>query len=215
MKKRMDIFSLNVMEPLSDRELCEAVRAWVAPVAVDRVNWPEYPYAPRVTVRVAHAIDSLVLLFDVEEEHVRAVAMEEHRAVWEDSCVEFFVADPVGEGYYNFEVNCIGTGLAAHRFSRNDATYFTDEQMARWRRFGSLGRELIDIHGETLHWWMLEVIPFSLLGLEKAPERLRVNFYKCGDRCDRPHYLSWSPISLEKPDFHCPEFFGTIVLAHF
>ena len=212
MKKRMDVWGLNVTGRLSDRALRELVCERVAPVAVDRVNWPEYPYVPRVTVRVAHAMDALVLLFDVEEAHVRAATMEERGAVWEDSCVEFFVADPVGEGYYNFEVNCIGTGLAAHRFSRDEATCFTDEQMARWRRFGSLGHEPVDARGETSCWWMMEVIPFSLLGVEEMPESLRVNFYKCGNKCDRPHYLSWSPIDAERPDFHRPEFFGTMVL---
>ncbi|MBO7233161.1 MAG: hypothetical protein J6V16_08435, partial [Bacteroidales bacterium] len=26
----------------------------------------------------------------------------------------------------------------------------------------------------------------------------------------QPHYLSWQPINTEKPDFHRPEFFGTL-----
>jgi hypothetical protein len=40
-----------------------------------------------------------------------------------------------------------------------------------------------------------------------------VNLYKCGDKCDTPHFLSWSPIGLPQPDFHCPDFFGEIVLG--
>lgn len=36
------------------------------------------------------------------------------------------------------------------------------------------------------------------------------NFYKCGDKLQTPHFLSWNPINLEKPNFHCPEFFGTL-----
>ena len=207
----MEIVCVDPLGALGEVELHEVLRGRVIPVAVDCVNWPEYSYMPRVIVRVAYTVNSLVLLFDVEEEHVRGVVMEEQGAVWEDSCVEFFVADPVGMGYYNFEVNCVRTGLAAHRLSRDVAEYFTDHQMRQWRRSSALKRELIDRHGDGLHWWMLEMIPFSLLGLEKVPERLQVNFYKCGDKCERPHFLSWSPIDLEKPDFHCPEFFGAIV----
>ena len=33
------------------------------------------------------------------------------------------------------------------------------------------------------------------------------------DKTAHPHYLSWSPIGTEKPDFHRPEFFGELVLA--
>jgi hypothetical protein len=56
------------------------------------------------------------------------------------------------------------------------------------------------------------MIPFSLLGLKDVPQSLNCNFYKCGDKCMHPHYLSWSPIGLPEPNFHCPEFFGKINL---
>ena len=39
---------------------------------------------------------------------------------------------------------------------------------------------------------------------------MRANFYKCGDKTLQPHFLSWSPIHSEKPDFHRPEDFGII-----
>lgn len=42
---------------------------------------------------------------------------------------------------------------------------------------------------------------------------MKANFYKCGDGLTVPHYLSWSPIVTEKPDFHRPEFFNQIKLA--
>jgi len=40
---------------------------------------------------------------------------------------------------------------------------------------------------------------------------MRANFYKCGDKLQTPHFLSWAPIDLPKPKFHCPEFFGELV----
>ncbi len=39
---------------------------------------------------------------------------------------------------------------------------------------------------------------------------LKANFYKCGDELQTPHFLSWNPIEIEKPDFHRPDFFGTL-----
>ena len=39
---------------------------------------------------------------------------------------------------------------------------------------------------------------------------MKANFYKCGDRLKQQHYLSWNPIDLPRPNFHCPEFFGEL-----
>ena len=176
------------------------------------VNWAEYPYAPKVTFRIAHSDDALVVMFEVEEDHLRAVAMSAEENVWEDSCVEFFVENPAGEGYFNFEVNCIGTMLAAKRLSRTEATLFNAEQMAQIRHFGSLAKAPIDSRGAGQKWWMVEVIPFALLGLECAPKQIEANFYKCGDETPIPHYGMWNPVGTEKPDFHRPEYFGEFVI---
>lgn len=205
-------FIRNV-ESLRDDEVRLVMRDKLEPHPVACVNWSDYPYAPKVSVRVAHSDDALALLFEVEEEHLRGLTLESNGAVWEDSCVEFFIENPAGEGYFNFEINCIGTALAALRRSRTDATHFTAEQMAKVRYFGSLPHAPIDSQGEGQRWWMVEIIPFAVLGEERAPKSIRCNFYKCGDRCRRPHFLSWSPIDSEEPNFHCPEFFGTVDLV--
>ena len=42
------------------------------------------------------------------------------------------------------------------------------------------------------------------------PEKILGNFYKCADETMNPHFVSWSPIDLPEPNFHCPEFFGNI-----
>ena len=39
------------------------------------VNWKEYPHAPQVSFHVAHTDKALVVLFDVKEDHVRAVSL--------------------------------------------------------------------------------------------------------------------------------------------
>lgn len=211
--KKIEARFIRKIEQFRNDEIRLVMHDRVPSHQVACVNWTEYPYAPKVEFRVAHSDDALVLMFDVEECHLRGVAMGNNESVWEDSCVEFFVENPAGEGYFNFEVNCIGTMLAASRVSRSDATHFSAEQMAQIRCYGSLVHAPIDSRGEGQKWWMVEVIPFSLLGLGKAPKSLRCNFYKCGDKCDKPHFLSWSPIDKPQPNFHCPEFFGEVVMA--
>ena len=204
---------IRKIEQFRNDEIRLVMRDRVPSHQVACVNWAEYPYAPEVTFRIAHSDDALAVMFEVEEDHLRAVAMSAEENVWEDSCVEFFVENPAGEGYFNFEVNCIGTMLAAKRISRTEATLFNAEQMDKIRCFGSLAKAPIDSRGAGQKWWMVEVIPFSLLGLKSAPKSLRCNFYKCGDKCARPHFLSWSPIDKPEPNFHCPEFFGEVILV--
>ena len=204
---------IRKIEQFRNDEIRLVMRDRVPSHQVACVNWEEYPYAPEVTFRIAHSDDALAVMFEVEEDHLRAVAMSAEENVWEDSCVEFFVENPAGEGYYNFEINCIGTALAALRRSRTDADHFSAEQMARVRHFGSLPHAPIDSVGEGQQWWMVEIIPFSLLGVERAPKSIRCNFYKCGDGCRRPHYLSWSPVESEEPNFHRPECFGIVDLV--
>lgn len=210
--RRIEARFIRKIERLTDGEIRLVMRDLLRSQPIGCVNWDDYPYAPRVSFSVAHSDDVLAIMFEVEESHVRAVTMQDNGPVWEDSCVEFFMADPAGGGYFNFEVNCIGTALAARRTSRRSAEHFDAHSMAHIRRITSLPHAVVDSRGEGQRWWLIEVIPFALLGLHKAPRRMRANFYKCGDGCDRPHYLSWSPIDAPQPDFHRPEFFGEVIL---
>ena len=63
-------------------------------------------------------------------------------------------------------------------------------------------------------WEVALVIPYSAFFMHNITslggKTIRANFYKCGDKLQTPHFLSWSPIDLEKPNFHCPEFFGEL-----
>lgn len=213
MRKEVDIRYIPGIEGLSESGFIQAMLDGAQHGQVGCVNWKDYPYAPDVRVSVAYSDNALAILFRVREEHIRGYALEENGPVWEDSCVETFIKDPVGEGYYNIEVNCIGTLLAAHRLSRTDFEHFDAGRLARIRCFSSLPHQVTDLtDAEDKEWSIGEIIPFDILGLEAAPRSLEVNFYKCGDMCRRPHYLSWSPIDLPEPNFHCPEFFGKINL---
>lgn len=184
------------------------------PVAT--VNWAEFPYRPFVQFRLAHTGDSLLLHFQVREAAVRAVAPADNGRVWEDSCVEFFSV-PAGDGvYYNLECNCAGTllvGAGAVREGRQRAPQAVLDRVQRW---ASLGRKPFEERIGTCSWEVALVIPLSTFFLHQldslAGRSIRANFYKCGDKLQTPHFLSWNPIDLPKPDFHCPQCFG---LLHF
>lgn len=183
---------------------------------IDMLNWPtQYPYKPKCSFKTAHSRTSLYIHFKIIEKNIRAVNTIDQEPVWEDSCVEFFCQHPNQVNYYNFEFNCIGTCLASSREGRSSNIIpFTTTELDQILRHSSLERKRFDEKTGLFEWKLTVKIPFSLIGLESKafPYALNANFYKCGDATSTPHYLSWNYISTEKPDFHCPKFFGEITL---
>ena len=196
---------------------------------VDKLNWPDtFPERPEVTVDVRNSRDSLFLDWHVRGEQLRAVTTADQGPVWEDSCVEFFCQVPGERHYMNFETNCIGAMVASRRLGRaEDVQPLSPAEMAqierrcRFRRVGesemtNARRESIEEQDGLFEWDVALRIPLSLIFRDRQPafpQPLRVNFYKCADKTRRPHYLSWAPIPLPKPDFHCPQFFREIQLV--
>lgn len=183
-------------------------------ISVDTADWPErWPYKPAVTASVARSASHLFIAYHVRGLDLRAEAMEDNGPVWEDSCCEFFISDPADGTYYNFEMNCIGTLLAAKRKSRTECTHFDKSRLADVIRYTSLKRERYDIADRIFTWDAVMGIPFGMVGLDgdRLPESVRANFYKCGDKTAHPHFLSWNPVCTPDPDFHRPDFFGELI----
>ncbi len=181
-------------------------------------NWAEdYPYSPEVEVAIAHNGESLLLHYRVDEQTARAVAEKDQDAVWEDSCVEFFSQPNPEDGiYYNVECNCAGKVLLAAgptRESRQPAPKEVTDSILRW---SSLGSESFGEKPLEGGWQLALVIPKTIYFQHQVESlsglRMRGNAYKCGDKLANPHFLSLFPISLPKPQFHCPEFFEPLEL---
>jgi len=184
---------------------------------INNVNWPDaFPEKPEVSVDVTNDHEYLYLRYHVCGRQLRAVTVEDQGPVWEDSCVEFFCQVPGYPHYMNFETNCIGAMVGSRRLGRaEDVRPFPPEEMALIRRTCSFPREAFEEKDGLFEWEVALEIPLSLIFRESKPvfpQPLRVNFYKCADKTRYPHFLSWQPIPLPQPDFHCPEFFGEIVL---
>ena len=79
---------------------------------INSVNWQrEYPYRPLSSFTVAHSGTALYIDFFSRTNYLRAEVYEDLGPVSQDSCVEFFVEPRAGGEYWNFEFNCIGTGV--------------------------------------------------------------------------------------------------------
>ena len=210
----MEIRKITLENP-ADAASVERAFAQVEPQPVACCNWPDqYPYAPQVSFRMFHTGEVLMLRFDVAEQYTAAAAAADNGPVWQDSCVEFFIA-PDDNGYYNFEINCIGTLLLAHRRERKvDVVHAAPEVLALVRRTPTLPHETFDERRGDNRWSMTVAIPARALFRHSFGSWdgvvARMNLYKCGDNLSVPHFLSWRPISTPAPDFHRPEFFGVV-----
>lgn len=182
---------------------------------VECLNWKEqFPYHPLTAFTVAHSGTHIYIDFFVRCNYLRAVNTANNSPVHQDSCVEFFVAPKGQTPYYNFEFNCIGTIHAACRTDRHNGTPLTDEQLSRVRRLPSCGTKPFNELEGIFSWNLVVAIPLDLIGIkyDGKPVDMRANFYKCADATASPHFLSWAPVDTPEPDYHRPEFFGSITL---
>lgn len=160
-----------------------------------------------------------VNLLSYEDKPV-AWATERNGAVWEDSCMEFFVcpSDDIADGYFNFETN-YAPALLLYYGKERDNRQPVDVKKWPTERLGLVREEGLDAMGRKF-WKLSYRIPFELLkeyaGVKPVSGgRIRANLYRCGANEQISHYGVWNPIDTEKhpkPDFHRPEYFGEMSL---
>ncbi len=213
MKKVIEVPCIAELSGMDLAQVGEVLEEKGVRQAIDCVNWPEeFPKKPIASYSIGRDSKYLYIDYFVRGKYLRAVNSENNSPVWQDSCVEFFLQKPGEKYYYNFEFNCIGTALASRRTSRHDAEHFPAEMMQKILRHSSVGTEPFSEKEGIFPWSLTVAIPFELVGLDgdNLPDGFAANFYKCADGSSLPHYLSWSPIAVEKPDFHRPDFFGEL-----
>jgi len=186
------------------------------PFSLSHQNWVAAPDV-HVNFDLHHRGSSMLLKFWVLEPQVRAVHKGLNSQVWEDSCVEFFLAPRGEDAYYNFEFNAIGTFLAAYGTGREDREAIPGEQATLISATPSLGQGIILNMEGPVRWELDILIPCGALWkhaiTDLAGMDFRGNLYKCGDGLKQPHYLSWQAVNSDAPDFHRPECFGEITFG--
>lgn len=212
--KQLNVKKVQVSAPVEAQDVPALMdRNGVEFQPIDQVNWKEYPYKPQAAFRIAHTGKEILVNYRVTEASVRAVAAADNGKVWEDACAEFFVSPEANDFYYNFECNCAAK-LLIQAGRPGDRPMADPAVVATVKRWSSLGSEPFEERVGECTWELALVIPataFFRHHLDTLDGKvMKGNFYKCGDKLQTPHFLSWSPIRLEKPQFHCPQFFGTL-----
>lgn len=180
---------------------------------------PADGFLPVTTVKAAYDDDHLYVIFIVQDRYVRAAATKIHGEVWKDSCVEFFFTPhrQGGSAYFNLETNCCGVFLLRHQAAPNQDIRFVDlDDCRRIKIASSLKPPITGEITEPTDWTIEYSIPFDILEKYSDIERpapgveWNANFYKCADDSSHPHWLTWSEVPSEKPNFHQPQHFGTL-----
>ncbi|MHA4808430.1 carbohydrate-binding family 9-like protein [Flavitalea flava] len=70
------------------------------------------------------------------------------------------------------------------------------------------------VYDKSIDWSLTLKIPLQVFKYDKinalTGTKARANFYKCGDECIAPHYLTWNNILAPEPNFHQPGDFGEL-----
>ena len=169
--------------------------------------WSPNP-PPDVSLQALWKAEALLVRLCSDAPPARAVNREPNSPVWQDSCLECFLGGEYGY-YVNLEANANSALLAAVGPDRHA------RQPLRTSPFSTPEVRSAPCSGG---WEAVFTVPAGLLeayfGFSPEPgETLRANFYACGDLTPRPYYAAWSPVNTPSPDFHRPEFFGTLLFC--
>lgn len=174
---------------------------------------------PETSARIKYDSDNIYLIFRIRDNYIRAIETKTHGKVWHDSCVEFFFSPgaDVARGYFNFEVNCKGVFLFEYHLNNGNLSGFVDlDDCKKIRIAYSLQEDVSEELAEPRIWTVEYCIPLTIISkymdavIPGPGATWRANFYKCADKSSHPHWLTWAPADNPFPNFHMPEFFGTL-----
>ncbi|TCC99429.1 hypothetical protein FBD94_05075 [Pedobacter hiemivivus] len=178
--------------------------------------WPEFNSDLQANFSIAHSNDFLMLKYVVTEDVIKVATTELNGAVHKDNCVEFFVSFGADKSYYNIEVNCVGVCLIAYGKGRSNRDFLPKELVKRIKTHAVI--KTAAENSRRKYVWeitlMIPIVVFAFSNLKTlSQQRGFGNFFKCGDDLPQPHFYSWNEIEAESPDFHLPEFFGSLAFG--
>nr|WP_294948071.1 carbohydrate-binding family 9-like protein [uncultured Mucilaginibacter sp.] len=183
--------------------------------AIGEAPWHRNGHLPKVSCSLSHNDNGIYLKYKVSEQHMLARYKHINDPVYKDSCVEFFIAFGDEKGYYNFEFNSVGTALCGYGEGKNNRQDLPVAIIATIDTLSTMEQQ--DNEAGLCNWELTLFFPISVFVHHSindlTEQKCRVNFYKCGDELPEPHFLSWAPVKHPYPEFHLPEFFGSVVFS--
>ena len=180
----------------------------IEPISVNFSPWEKYPCRYDTEAKLFYTDEAIYVNLKTSETELKAVHNKKNTEVADDSCMEFFLSPDENDGrYFNFEINPLGVMLlyicgGKPKFSKVDVPH---------KIF-----EIKSIITDS-SWQLFYKIPFSFIK-EYFPDingNMRGNIHKCGKKTVHRHYGCWNPIETKKPQFHCPRYFGNLILENY
>ena len=206
-------------QPVQSVEINSASQLPVAPIS--HYLWSDHNYSPRAAACCAWYDKGLLVFLAAGERNPKTTYKQHQEPVYEDSCLEFFVCPDPGRSqvYLNFELNAGGALLLEYGTNRENRQQF-DTHLRNKIHIKPVKHDLanpfwsvyLDIPADLL------LYPLAAAGHQTDSvwvqgHQMAVNFYKCGDKTEHPHYGCWNLITSQHPDFHRPADFGTAHLV--
>lgn len=176
-------------------------------------------FKPEVQAKMMYDDHNLYVIFRVKDRFVKSVTTEYNGPVSTDSCVEFFFS-PDTEfplRYFNLEVNAGGTPLMFYILKpMSDLKKLSFDELEEIEIAHSLPDTVDPEISDPVTWTIEYKLPLSILSRyshvsKPAPDVVwKANFYKTGSDTSNPNYLTWSFVDNPEPNFHLPQFFGTL-----
>ncbi len=200
----------------SIEDLMQTIERKTNQQGINTINWKEYPSGPDVNFHIAHDGGSFLLKFIIKNEAVSAVRTRINEDVYKDSCCEFFFTID-NRAHFNLEVNAIGTCLLGYGIGRKRKR-LAEDKIRKIETFSSLGKNPIYYSGSKINWELAIRVPFEVFDIDSQYQIMgktfKGNFHKCGDETPEVHYLTWNQISSPIPNFHNPNYFGSIIIVN-
>lgn len=189
-------------------------------VKVEKYMGENPKFKPTVEAKMMYDESNVYVIFRVKDRYVSSLVQEYNGNVSGDSCVEFFFAPDSSFPlrYFNLEINAGGTPLMfyiAHpwtNYVKLEASEIKEVEIAH-----SLPSVVDPEISEPVTWTLEYRIPLAMLAkfskvTNPAPGVVwKANFYKTGSRTSHPNFITWNFVDNPKPNFHLPQFFGTLI----
>lgn len=178
---------------------------------------PEFNH--KVQAKIMYDDKYIYVIFKVYDKYVSCLTEEINGPVWQDACVELFFApdENYPKRYFNLEINGSGVPLMSYnKVARKNIRRLDVEDIRKIEIVGSLPKPVTPEIQEPITWTLEYKIPMEMLvkyAPITKPEKgvtWRANFYKIAHKSSHPHYITWSDLGFDGPEFHRPEYFGVL-----
>lgn len=224
MKRNMEesVYHVNQLEGEIEIDGIWDKPVWENVPALEITNYmgDKPQFLPTTFAKLLYDEENIYGIFQVQDRYVQCLVQETNGHVSGDSCVEFFFSPDNSNPlfYFNLEINCGGVPLLQFvTVPRKEYLFLKEREIRKVEIAHSLPKKVFpEIEGDTV--WTIEFkLPLKILEKyaaithPKPGVKWTANFYKTASNTSNPHYLTWSKVDNAIPDFHLPQFFGTLV----